>query len=258
LQRCMQELPPARQPGHHRAHRKVQRLGNLFVRKLLKVKEDHRQLVTFVQLLNRFVQGKNIGIQRTVGAGKLVRVFERSFGRVPLFPQHMQRSQVEVRHTFWTSWFLMPLAASILCIGTLSYSPIRQEQLLGKDLVALLSEPPALQIISGDRSELLRWSTRVLPGSDIFPAQLDKVEFRGASAVSVADHKAVFLKMKNEQRASLLIVDARLTNQTGIKSMHEKTGSAALWSDQKRTYVLLFDGSMQEMHAYMDRMGIDA
>jgi len=84
------------------------------------------------------------------------------------------------------------------------------------------------------------------------------VEFRGGSAVSVADHKAVFLKMKNEQRASLLLVDARLTSRVGIESMPEKTGSAALWSDQKRTYILLFDGSMQEMHAYMDRMGIDA
>jgi hypothetical protein len=169
-----------------------------------------------------------------------------------------QRSQLEGRRTFWRSWFLIPLAASILLIGTLSYSPIRQEQLLGKDLVALLSEPPALQIISSDRNELVRWSTGVLPGANLLPAQLDKLDFRGASAVSVADHKAVFLKMKNEQRASLLIVDARLTNQAGIKSMHEKMGSAALWSDQKRTYVLLFDGSMQEMHVYMDRMGIEA
>ena len=151
-----------------------------------------------------------------------------------------------------------PLAASILLIGTLSYSPIRQEQLLKKDLVALLSEPPAPQIISSDRSELLRWSTGVLPEANLLPAQLDKVEFRGGSAVSVADHKAVFLKMKNEQRASLLIIDARISDQSGIKSMSEKTGSAALWSDQKRTYVLLFNGNMQEMHAYMDRMGISA
>jgi hypothetical protein len=194
-------------------------------------------------------------------------VVRRTFQKVPESPllerrilaglAH-QRSRLEVRRTFWRSWFLMPLAVSILLIGTLSYSPIRQEQLLKKNLVALLSEPPALQIISSDRSELLRWSTGVLPGANLLPAQLDKVEFRGASAVSVADHKAVFLKMKNEQRASLLIVDAHLTNRAGIESIHEKTGSAALWSDQKRTYVLLFDGSMQEMHAYMDRMGIDA
>ena len=169
-----------------------------------------------------------------------------------------QRSQLEVRRNFWRSWFLIPLAASILLIATLSYSPIRQERLLGRDMVALLSEPPALQFISNDQNELLRWSTRVLPGSDMLPTQLRKVEFRGVSAVSVAEHKAVFLKMKNEQRASLLIIDARMSDQSGIKSMSEKTGSAALWSDQKRTYVLLFNGNMQEMHAYMDRMGISA
>lgn len=167
-----------------------------------------------------------------------------------------QRTQFQVRHTLWRSWFLIPIAASILLVITLGYAPSRQEQLVGKDLVALLSEPPALQIISSDRNELLRWSKAVLPAVDVLPAQLNKVEFRGASAVSLADHKAVLLKMKNEQRASLLIVDARLTKQTGIKSMPEKTGSAALWSDQKKTYVLLFDGNLQEMHAYMEKMGI--
>ena len=167
-----------------------------------------------------------------------------------------QRTQLQLHRTLWRSWFLIPIAASILVIITLGYSPIRQEQLVRKDLVAILSEPPALQIISSDRNELLRWSKGVLLGADVLPAQLNKVEFRGASAVSVADHKAVFLKMKNEQRASLLIVDARLTKQTGIKSMPEKTGSAALWSDQKKTYVLLFDGNLQEMHAYMEKMGI--
>jgi hypothetical protein len=167
-----------------------------------------------------------------------------------------QRAQLQVRRTLWRSWFLVPIAASILLIIALGYSPIRQEQLVGKDLVALLSEPPALQIISSDRNELLRWSKEVLPGATVLPAQLNKVEFRGASAVSVADHKAVFLKMKNEQRASLLIIDGRLTDRTGIKSMPEKKGSAALWSDQKKTYVLLFDGNMQQMHAYMEKVGI--
>ena len=69
-----------------------------------------------------------------------------------------QRAQLQVQRTLWRSWFLMPIAASILLIITLGYSPIRQKQLVGKDLVALLSEPPALQIISSDRNELLRWS----------------------------------------------------------------------------------------------------
>jgi hypothetical protein len=87
---------------------------------------------------------------------------------------------------------------------------------------------------------------------------LSKVEFRGAAAVTLVDHKAVLLKMKNEQRASLLIVDARLTQQNGFRTMHEKSGSASLWSDGRRTYVLLFDGNDQEMRAYMTKMGINA
>jgi hypothetical protein len=39
--------------------------------------------------------------------------------------------------------------------------------------------------------------------------------------------------------------------------MHETSGSASLWSDGSRTYVLLFIGSDQEMRAYIAKMGID-
>jgi len=39
--------------------------------------------------------------------------------------------------------------------------------------------------------------------------------------------------------------------------MHEKSSSASLWSDGRRTYVLLFDGNDREMRAYMATMGID-
>jgi hypothetical protein len=59
------------------------------------------------------------------------------------------------------------------------------------------------------------------------------VEFRGAAAIRVAAHKAVLLKMNNEQRASL-------------------------WSDGRHSYVLLFNGTDQELHAYMTKMGIIA
>jgi len=79
-----------------------------------------------------------------------------------------------------------------------------------------------------------------------------------AAAVTLVDHKAVFLKMKNEERAGLLIVDARLMQQNGFHTMHGKSGSASLWSDGRRTYVLLFDGNDDEMRAYMTKMGIKA
>ena len=95
-------------------------------------------------------------------------------------------------------------------------------------------------------------------GLPVCPPELNKVEFRGATAVKLADHEGVLLKMKNEQRASLPIVDAHLTQESGFKSMHEKSGSASLWSDGRRTYVLLYEGSAQEMHAYMVQMGIEA
>jgi len=62
--------------------------------------------------------------------------------------------------------------------------------------------------------------------------------------------------MKTEQRASLLIVDARLTQQNGFQSMHETSGRASLWSDGRRTYVLLFNGINRKMRAYMAKMGI--
>jgi hypothetical protein len=124
-------------------------------------------------------------------------------------------------------------------------------------MAAFLSEPPAAQISSTDQKQLLDWSANVLAGLSSLPPELKKVEFRAATAVSVADHKAVLLKMKNERRASLLIVDALLTRESGFKSIREKSGSASLWSDGRRTYVLLFEGSVQEMHAYMAQMGIN-
>jgi hypothetical protein len=79
---------------------------------------------------------------------------------------------------------------------------------------------------------------------------------RAASSLQVASHKAVLLRMKNEDRASLLIIDARLTAENTIRSFLDTAGSDSRWSDGRRTYVVLFQGSEQDMHAYMNRMGI--
>ncbi len=166
-----------------------------------------------------------------------------------------QRAQTS-RRTSWKSWLLLPLAASILVIFAVGLRPHLQEARLSREVATLLSKPPAIQISSIDQKQLLDWSANVLAGLSSLPPELKKVEFRGATAVSVADHKAVLLKMKNERRASLLIVDALLTRESGFKSIGEKSGSASLWSDGRRTYVLLFEGSVQEMHAYMAQMGI--
>ncbi|MGC1781037.1 MAG: hypothetical protein WA708_00795 [Acidobacteriaceae bacterium] len=152
----------------------------------------------------------------------------------------------------------VPVLASLLLVFLWGITPQLQQARLNREVATLLSTPPALQIASTDRNQLLAWSAAKLESSSTLPADLSKVEFRGAAAVTITNHKAVYLKMKNEQRASLLIVDALLTQQSGFHSMHETSGSASLWSDGRRTYVLLFNGSDQEMQAYMAKMGIDA
>ena len=150
----------------------------------------------------------------------------------------------------------VPVFASLLLVSLRGIGPRLQQTRLDRSGNAS-EHPPVLQIDSTDRNQLLAWSAAKLESSSTFPADLSNVEFRGVALVTKADHKAVLLKMKNEQRASLLIVDARLTQQNGVQSMHETSGSASLWSDRSWTYVLLFNGSDREMLAYMAKMGID-
>jgi anti-sigma factor RsiW len=169
-----------------------------------------------------------------------------------------QRAQGAARRRIWKSWIFVPVLASLLIAFLWGIRPQLQQARLNRDVAALLSTPPALQIDSTDRNRLLEWSSTEVGGPPTLPSDLSKVEFRGAAAVTLVGHKAVFLKMKNEERASLLIVDAPLTQQNGFHTMREKSGSASLWSDGRRTYVLLFDGSDEEMHAYMTKMGINA
>ncbi len=49
------------------------------------------------------------------------------------------------------------------------------------------------------------------------PAELNKVEFRGATVVTIADHKAVYLKMTMSSVQE--IDDARLMQQDGFHSI---------------------------------------
>ena len=153
---------------------------------------------------------------------------------------------------------LAPVLVPLLIVLSVWVAPQWQEARLNREVAILLSKPPSLEINSTDRKQLLAWSASRLEGPPTLPAELDRVEFRGAAAISIAAHKAVLLKMENEERASLVIVDSPLTQDNHFHSMHEGTGSASLWSDGRRSYVLLFNGTDQEMHAYMTRMGIMA
>ena len=196
------------------------------------------------------------------------RRIQRTFQQIPddrslesrilagLAHQRAQSQETKPRRPRWATWLLLPLAAAVILAVTLGIRPRLEEARLRNEVATLLSHPPALELSSADQSQLLGWSAGVLSGAASLPPELNRVEFRGAAAVNVANHKAVFLKMKNEQRASLLVVDAPLTHASGFQPMHEKSGSASLWSDGRRTYVLLFEGSAQEMREYMQQMGI--
>lgn len=153
---------------------------------------------------------------------------------------------------------LVPGLVALLIALFVWIAPRLQQARLNREMAILLSKPPALEINSTDRKELLAWSASRLEGPPTLPAELNKVEFRGGAVISLAAHKAVLLKMKNEQRASLVIVDAALTHDNRFHAMHEASGSASLWSDGRRSYVLLFNGSDRELQAYMTRMGITA
>jgi hypothetical protein len=169
-----------------------------------------------------------------------------------------QRAQATSHRRPWKSWLLLPIAASILLVVMFGVRPWLQQARLVREVASILIRPPAVEISSIDQKQLLDWSAAALTGGSHLPPQLSRVEFRGATSLSVIDHKAVLLNMKNERRASLLIVDAPVTREKSLLSFHEKAGSASLWSDGRRTYVLLFQGNEQEMHAYMRQMGIAA
>jgi hypothetical protein len=167
-----------------------------------------------------------------------------------------ERLQKVPRKASWRNWFLLTIAASLLLGVTLGLGPWLQEARLSRQVATLLTRPPSAEINSTDQKQILAWSAGALSGDAGLPPELSRVEFGAASSLKVANHKAVLLKMKNEQRASLLIIDAQLTAENTIKSFHETAGSHSRWSHGRRTYVLLFQGSEEDMQAYMTQMGI--
>jgi len=194
-------------------------------------------------------------------------VIRRAFKKLPESPHLESRIRAGLAHqradaracrTVWKAWFLLPIVAVLLLVVAVGMRPMLQRKELRGAVASLLSAPPALQIVSSDRNELLRWSAGAISHVPALPPELHRVQFRGAAALRIAGHQAVLLKMKNEPRASLLILDASLVRQHSPMDMAEKDGSAALWTDQHSTYVLLFQGNTQDMHAYMEKMGISA
>ena len=202
----------------------------------------------------RTITGRDDAIRQTFQAFPEPRFLER---RILAGLAH-ERVQTRSKRHPWMLWMAAPLLATALAV--LAFSPWQplQEHHLHMELAMLLSQPPTSQIVSTDRQQLLDWSSGVIEGPAQLPPELGRVQFKGATALEVAHHKAVLLKMKNEQRASLVVVDGALTKKTGFTYMAEDSGNASLWSDGHRTYVLLFRGSRGEMQGYMQRMGITA
>ena len=158
----------------------------------------------------------------------------------------------------WRLWMLIPLVASIVFAFLLGWTPYMQQRQLHRELAALLTRPPAIQVVTTNRQDLLAWSSTVLPGSSQLPPELSRVQFRGGAAIEVAHHRAVMLRMKNEPRASLLVMDGAVRKSSGFTTIASETGNASLWTHDHRTYVLLFQGNRTDMQAYMVRMGIVA
>lgn len=154
-------------------------------------------------------------------------------------------------------WLLVPAACVLGLIAFLIHTQW-QARVVITQAASLLRSTPASAIQDGDRNEILRWAAQAEPGTDVLPGRLSRLEFRGASLVKISNRVAVLLLMKHEPRASLLIVDQTMPGAKRIASQSSDDGSLAYWTEQKKTYVLLFHGNLQDMQAYMQRMGITA
>ena len=224
---------------------------------------DEKTFQPLFDHLDRCAECARFFEQLTASDARVRRTFQ-SYSQGPFLESRIlsglaqQRAQAAARRPRWRAWMLAPAFVALLIVIFVWAAPWLQQARVKREMAILLSKPPALEINSTDRKQLLDWSASQFEGPPTLPAELDKVEFRGAAAISVAAHKAVLLKMENEERASLVIVDAPLTQDNRFHSMHEGSGSASLWSDGRRSYVLLFNGTDQELHAYMTRMGIIA
>ena len=155
----------------------------------------------------------------------------------------------------WSRWMLVPISVALAIVTVFVHAKWQAHTVIDQAVSLLRSSPP-LAVEGGDRNQILRWIAQIEPGTDSFPDRLARVQFRGASEVKVDDRAAVLLPMKHESRASLLIVDGPLLGSRQITSRSIDAGSLAYWTEQRKTYVLLFRGNLQELQGYMQAMGI--
>lgn len=167
------------------------------------------------------------------------------------------RVQPLKKRTRFKLWFLIPTISALLAVAVYLGISYQRSENLTRQIGLLLINPPEPGIASRDQQAIAEWSSNVLPGALPLPNRLERVRFRAASSLEVASHRAVFLRMQNEKRASLLIVDGSLSGLR-IGKVHElkNVGMESRWADEGKTYILLFQGSKADMLGYMGRMGI--
>lgn len=153
-------------------------------------------------------------------------------------------------------WIIGPALVFLGLAALLIWTPSFHRQPLQNELGSLVLQPPPSEVVSTDRQALLSWSASILHISPQLPPELGRVQFKGATALEVTHHKAVLLKMKNEPRASLLVIDGSLTSRSGFTYIAVQNGNASLWSHGNNTYALLFHGNRRDMETYMQKVGI--
>lgn len=137
-------------------------------------------------------------------------------------------------------------------------APRPTASLVAEAAVALSETRGRLQYETPDRDRILAWAGGQVGGRLALAPNLDRVQFRGARRVQVAHRPAVLLAMRNEQRASLLVLpNLELVGTAAAPQLFSwERASAAVWSEAHQTYALVFAGSPAELNRYMHRMGI--
>jgi hypothetical protein len=162
-----------------------------------------------------------------------------------------------VKRARWSRWMLVPVSVVLAVVAVFVHARWQAHTVI-EQAAGLLRSSPEFGVEGGDRNQILRWTAQIEPGTDSLPDRLARLQFRGASAVKVDDHAAVLLRMKHEPRASLLIVNGPLLGSRQIAARSAAAGSLAYWTEQRKTYVLLFQGNLEELQRYMQGMGITA
>lgn len=124
--------------------------------------------------------------------------------------------------------------------------------------VSLVRQRPPLDMTDTERSRLLEWASGQLGKPLTLGPELNHVQFRGVARVRLLGHPAAMLPMKNERRASLVVVPGRpipvRLHRLAVFSLAQD--SVAVWSDGAQTYALVFAGDQQQLRNYMQRMEI--